>query len=265
MTASFREVAVSAARRAGALLQASLGRAHRIEQKDSPTNLVTEMDRRAEALIVSALSARFPDHGILTEEAGALGSDGDHRWVVDPLDGTTNYAHGLPIYAVSIALEVEGQAVLGVVFDPSRDECFVAERGQGATLNGRALHVSGTSGLGDSVLATGFAYTIRDGQDTNLPEHNALALRCRAIREIGSAALSLAAVAAGRLDGFWELRLGAWDVAAGGLLVEEAGGQVTGLTGGALDPIAPAPVASNGHVHAEILRVLDAARSAGPR
>lgn len=261
MTASFREVAVGAARRAGALLQANARGARRIDYKGSPTNLVTDMDRRAETLIVDALRAHYPDHAVLTEEAGALAGGAAHRWVVDPLDGTTNYAHGVPIYAVSIALEVDGRAVLGVIYDPNRDECFVAERGAGASLDGRPIRVSSTSTLDESLVATGFAYTIRDQEGTNLPEHGALALRCRAVREIGSAALSLAAVAAGRFDGFWELRLGPWDVAAGALLVEEAGGRVTDLTGGPLDPGAPAPVASNGHIHAHILEVLKEVRA----
>ena len=245
-----------AARRAGAFLRANLGSATRIDYKGSPTNLVTDMDRRAEALIVETLRTRYPDHSILTEEAGVLPGRTTYHWVIDPLDGTTNYAHGVPIYAVSIALEAEGVPVLGVIYDPSRDECFVAERGGGSSLNGRPIHISGTLSLCESVLATGFAYTIRAPRHTNLAEHEALSLRCRAIREIGSAALSLAAVAAGRFDGFWELRLGPWDVAAGALLVEEAGGRVTDLAGGPLDRRAPAPVASNGHVHGEILDTL---------
>ncbi len=261
MTDSFREVAVHAARRAGAFLHASLGRTTRIDYKGSPTNLVTDMDRGAEALIIETLRTHCPDHSILTEEGGALPGETTHRWVIDPLDGTTNYAHGVPIYAVSIALEVDGVPVLGVVYDPSRDECFLAERGAGASLNGRPIHVSGALTLCESVLATGFAYTIREQRHTNLAEHGALALRCRALREIGSAALSLASVAAGRFDGFWELRLGPWDVAAGALLVEEAGGRVTDLAGGPLDPRAPAPVASNGHVHAEILDTLKEVRA----
>jgi myo-inositol-1(or 4)-monophosphatase len=261
MRSPFRDVAVLAARRAGALLRAHLGRPGRLQHKESPTDIVTEMDRRAERLIVDILRASHPDHSILSEEAGDLEGLASHRWVIDPLDGTTNYAHGLPVYAVSIALEVEGRAVLGVVYDPSRGECFVAERGEGATLDGRMLQVSTTPALGESLLATGFAYTIRDRRDTNLPEHGALSLRAQAVRELGSAALSLAGVAAGRLDGFWELRLGPWDVAAGALLVEEAGGRVTALDGGPLDQAAPAPVASNGRIHGEMLHMLKEVRA----
>jgi len=254
---------VAAARCAGALLQAGAGESRQVEYKRGPTDLVTDMDRRSETLIVEMLRARFPDDEILGEETGLLPGAGGRRWLIDPLDGTTNYAHRLPIYAVSIALSVDGVVRLGVIYDPNRDECFVAERHGGATLNGRPIRVSTASTLTESVLATGFAYTIREQQDNNLAEHHALARRCRAIREIGSATLSLASVAAGRLDGFWEVRLGPWDVAAGALLVEEAGGRVTDLAGDPLDVSDPAPVASNGRIHAEIVRTIEEVRRAG--
>jgi myo-inositol-1(or 4)-monophosphatase len=257
-----REVAVAAARRAGALLVGQLGGPRQVEFKTGPTSLVTDMDRRAEAAVVETLRAHYPDDAVLSEEVGHLAGSGRRRWIVDPLDGTTNYASGIPIFAVSIALEVEGRTVLGVVHDPTRDECFVAERGRGARLDGRPLRVSDTDTLEASVLATGFAYTIRQDRDTNLPEHDLLSLRGRAVRAIGSAALSLAWVAAGRLDGFWELVLGAWDVAAGALLIEEAGGRVTDRHGGTLDPAVPAPVASNGRIHDEMLAALAAVRRA---
>ena len=262
MAPDAREVAVAAARRAGALLVGELGGPRHVEFKTGPTNLVTDMDRRAEAAVVETLRAHYPDDAVLSEEVGHLAGSARRRWVVDPLDGTTNYASGIPIFAVSIALEVDGRTVLGVVHDPTRDECFVAERGRGAHLGGRPLRVSDTGTLEASVLATGFAYTIRRDRDTNLPEHDLLSLRGRAVRAIGSAALRLAWVAAGRLDGFWELVLGAWDVAAGALLIEEAGGRVTDRGGGALDPDAPAPVASNGRIHDEMLAALAEARRA---
>jgi len=260
MSDSFREVAVEAARNAGALLHAHFGAARRVSYKGSPTNLVTEMDHRAEALIVEAIHSRFPNHAILAEEAGALGGPGSHRWIVDPLDGTTNYAHGLPVYAVSIALEIDGRLALGVVYDPNRDECFVAERGRGARLNGALLRVSTTGSLNESLLSTGYGHNIRAARDNNLAEHSALILRCHSVRETGSAVLNFAAVAAGRLDAYWELRLGTWDVAAGILLVEEAGGRVTDSAGGPVDLAAPSLVASNGLIHDEILRVLKEAR-----
>jgi myo-inositol-1(or 4)-monophosphatase len=261
MNASFREVAVDAATRAGALLRAHLGGTREVSYKGSPINLVTEMDRRSEALIVEAIRRHFPDHGILAEECGAIVGAGSHRWIVDPLDGTTNYAHGMPIYCVSIALEIGGRVALGVVYDPHRDECFVAARGRGATLNGAPLRVSTTATLGESLLSTGYQYDIRSSSRNNLAEHAALLLRSHSVREIGSAVLNLAYVAAGRLEAFWELSLGAWDVAAGALLVEEAGGRVTSPTGAPLDLAAPSIVASNGAIHDEILKVLAEVRA----
>jgi len=182
---------------------------------------------------------------------------------VDPLDGTTNYAHGMPFFAVSIALEIDGRVALGVVYDPNREECFTARRGAGAFLNGTRLRVSETPALDESLLSTGYPYDIRKIRDNNLAEHAALMLRCRSIREMGSAAINLALVAAGRLDAFWELTLGPWDVAAGCLLVEEAGGRVTNMAGGPVHLAAPAVVASNGRIHDEMLAVLGEVRRQG--
>ena len=281
MPPSFRAVAVDAATRAGTLLRSHLGGRREISHKTSPINLVTDMDRRAESLIVHAITENFPTHAILAEESGVLlaeervvlaeergglaeerGVRGarTHRWIVDPLDGTTNYAHGLPIFCVSIALEIGGRLALGVVYDPNRDECFVAERGRGATVNGDRLQVSSAPALGESLLSTGYQYDIRHATRNNLPEHAAVLLRAHSVREIGSAVLNLAYVAAGRLDGFWELSLGAWDVAAGALLVEEAGGRVTTPWGAALDLDAPSILATNGIIHDEVLRVLEEVR-----
>ena len=256
MDERFRSTAIEIARRAGALLRAEVGKRRQIAFKGSPTNLVTEMDRRAEALIIDGLRAEFPGHAILSEERGTVGGPASHRWIVDPLDGTTNYAHGIPVFCVSIGLEVDGQPRLGVVYDPNLDECFVAERGNGARLNGERLSVSETPVLNESLLATGFPYSIRESPHNNLAEFAAFSLRCRGVRRMGSAVLYFCYVAAGRLDGYWELRLGPWDAAAGGLMVEEAGGRVTNLTGGPLDLDRPAVVASNGRIHDEMLRVL---------
>jgi myo-inositol-1(or 4)-monophosphatase len=256
MSSLERRVAIDAARDAGRLLRAELRGSRRIAFKGASTNLVTEMDERAEALIVGRLGQAFPDDTTLAEERGAAPGRSDRRWIVDPLDGTTNYAHGVAIYCVSIALEVDRRIELGVAYDPSLDELHVAERGRGATVNGERLAVSSTATLDESLLTTGFPYNIRETRDTNLKEYAAFALRCRGVRRLGSAVLDLAWVAAGRLDGFWELRLGPWDVAAGRLLVEEAGGRVTNLEGGALDLDAPAVVASNGRIHDAMLTVL---------
>jgi myo-inositol-1(or 4)-monophosphatase len=259
-----RRVAIDAARDAGHLLKRELPGSRRIAYKGSPTNLVTEMDARAEELIVSRLAATFPDDAVLGEERGASTGRSGRRWIVDPLDGTTNYAHGLPTFAVSIGLEIDRCVELGVIFDPNLDELFVAERGRGATVNDRPLAVSPTETLDESLLATGFPYNNPVAADNNLREYAAFSVRCRAVRRMGSAVLYLAWLAAGRFDGYWELRLGPWDVAAGSLLVQEAGGRVTSLTGGALDLDAPSLVASNGRVHDAILAVLGEVRGGPP-
>ncbi len=260
MSDRFREVALDAALRAGAFLRSHFGTRPPVSYKGSPTNLVTEMDRGAEAIILEAIRSSFPDHRILAEESGALPGArlgaGPYRWIVDPLDGTTNYAHGFPIYGVSIALEVDSTLTLGVVYDPSREECFVAERGRGATLNGTAVRVSATPVLAESLLGTSYPNDIRGAPRDNLAEHAALMRRCRSVRSIGSAVLGLAAVAAGRLDGYWEQRLGAWDVAAGGLLIREAGGTVTAVAGGPLDLGAPSIAATNGAIQPELIAAL---------
>ena len=260
MTSLERRVAVDAARAAGRLLVDELSGARRIAYKGSPTNLVTEMDQRAEALILERLRRAFPDDAILAEEQGAAAGRSDRRWIVDPLDGTTNYAHGLPIFAVSIALQAAGRLILGVVYDPTRDEMFVAEHAGGATLNDTPIHVSSTPTVGQSLLVTGFPYNIRETADTNLAEYAAFSVRARAVRRLGSAVIDLAYVACGRFDGFWELRLGSWDVAAGAVLVEEAGGRVTGVDGKPLDVDAPTLLATNGRIHQEMRTILEEIR-----
>jgi myo-inositol-1(or 4)-monophosphatase len=257
-----RRVAIDAARAAGQLLLREHPGTRQVSYKGAVTNLVTEMDGRAEAVVVDALTRAFPDDGILGEEGPARAGLTGRRWVIDPLDGTTNYAHGLPIYAVGIGLEHDGRIVLGVVYDPSRDELFVGDRGAGAWLNDRPLSVSGTTALDASLLTTGFPYDVRTNGDNNLREYGAFAVRARAVRRLGSALLDLAYVAAGRFDGFWELTLSPWDVAAGGILVEEAGGRVTDTDGRPLDLDHPRVLASNGHIHDQMLSVLKEIRSA---
>ncbi len=251
----FLPVAIEVATLAGQLLLDQLGRAREIAFKGA-INLVTEMDRRAERLIVDHLQKAFPDHGILAEESGARSGTSPYRWVIDPLDGTTNYAHGFPVFAVGIALEAEGQMILAVAYDPNRKELFVAERGGGAFLNGKRIHVSETTHLDQSLLATGFPYTIRDGGRTNLPEFISLSLRAQAVRRLGSAILDGAYVAAGRLDGYWELTLGPWDMAPTALLVTEAGGTVTTVQGGEFSLEGPGVVATNGKIHQAMLEAL---------
>src|SRR4029453_14082003 len=209
-------------------------------------------------LIVDRLTAEFPDDAILAEERGARAGRSGRRWIVDPLDGTTNYAHGLPIYGVSIALEAAGRVLLGVVYDPSQRELFVAERGHGAFCNDTRLAVSSTQTLDVSLLATGFPYDIRVNVDNNLKEYAAFSVRARGVRRLGSAVLYLAWVAAGRFDGYWGLRLGpgdvgAWGGAAAGVRGGGGGGRLTAIGGGPVDLDAPTVIASNGRIHDEIL------------
>jgi myo-inositol-1(or 4)-monophosphatase len=262
MSSPERRVATEAARAAGELLRRELTGIRRIAFKGAPTNLVTEMDARAESLILDRIRGEFPDDAILSEEMGAARGRSDRRWIVDPLDGTTNYAHGIPLFAVSIGLEIAGRIELGVVYDPNDDELYVAERAAGAFVNDRKLAVTSTATLDESLLCSGFPYNVRETADNNLAEYAAFTLRARGVRRMGSAVLDLAWLAAGRFDGCWGLQMGPWDVAAGSLLVEEAGGRVTALDGRPLDIDRPAIVASNGHLHEEMLRVLREVRRA---
>lgn len=250
-----RAFAVAAARAAGTLLKARFNNRHTIRYKGE-INIVTEADRLSEDLIVSRIRKRFPDHDILTEESKGLDRGSEHRWIIDPLDGTTNYAHGFPVFCVSIALEKKGDILLGVIYHPMLRELFVAEKDRGAFLNGRRLSVSGTSALSRSLLATGFPYDIRRNADNNMNYFIGMAARARAIRRAGSAALDLAYVAAGRFDGFWELKLHPWDTAAASLMVREAGGTLSDISGNPYQFSSPAIVASNGRVHRAMLRLL---------
>ncbi len=249
------EVAIAAARQAGALLRMHWERGVVAEHKGE-IDLVTEADRASEALILSLLSGQFPDHAFYAEESGASGAPSSHVWVIDPLDGTTNFAHGFPVFAVSLALQVDGQTELGVTLDPLRDELFTAQRGRGAFLNGRPLRVSDTPDLAHSLLVTGFPYDRQTSEHNNVRQHNAFLMRAQGVLRVGSAALDLASVACGRLDGFWEFKLSPWDLAAGALLVELAGGQVTDPEGGPIGLKPPGIVASNGRIHGEMLGVL---------
>ena len=218
---------------------------------------VTEMDRRVEAFVREELTRRFPHHEILGEEGGISGTKSDSpRWLIDPLDGTTNYAHGYPCYAISMALEATGEIVLGVVYHPARDELFAARAGAGATLNGRPIAVSSTDQLGKSLLASGFPYDAWNSDRDNGREWHRMLKRVVSLRSDGSAALDLCHVAAGRLDGYWELDLEPWDMAAGALIVAEAGGQITRADGSGFTPYGRSVVASNGLIHDAIINTL---------
>jgi myo-inositol-1(or 4)-monophosphatase len=258
---SCKALAIRVAKKAGRILQAHLGRVKRVGHKGKgAVNLVTEMDLLSEKIIVSEIRRRHPGHRFLAEEKIHQQVGDGYRWVIDPLDGTTNYAHGYPIYCVSLGLEKDGEIVLGVVFDPSRDELFTGEKGKGAWLNGRRVHVSSTPRLARSLLATGFPYDLRESPVNNFDHFQNFALRVHAVRRAGSAALDLCYVAAGRFDGFWEMKLAPWDLAAGSLIVREAGGKVTDFKGnpGSLD--GSQVLASNGKIHREMMKVLKMGR-----
>ncbi len=251
-----RDVAIDAALRAGGLLKEHLGRVGRVEYKGA-VDLVTEMDRKAEDLIVEELRRNFPDHGILTEESAERVTDSSCRWIIDPLDGTTNYAHGFPIFCVSIALEEEGEVSFGVVYCPMLDELFTATRDEGAFLNGERIRVSKTPDLDKSLLATGFPYDVRTSKDNNLDHFANFAVRAQAIRRAGAAALDLCYVGCGRFDGFWEMKLKPWDVAAAALVVREAGGMVTDFNKGPFSIYGGDVLSTNGLIHDEMVGVLN--------
>lgn len=249
------DLALDLARRAGCLLRDGYGHVGSVRYK-GPIDPVTEYDLRSEALIREALHAAFPGDSILGEEGGATGG-GSGRWLIDPLDGTVNFAHGIPIFAVSLAYSQDGRTQLGVIYDPLRDELFQACAGRGAWLNGTRLHVSDAGDLDRSLLVTGFPYDIRSAPANNLDHYADFALRTLGVRRLGSACLDLAYVAAGRFDGYWEFSVEAWDIAAGVLLVEEAGGLVT-RADGRPDPLAPPTsiVAANPRLHPAMLALL---------
>ncbi|HEY6333514.1 MAG TPA: inositol monophosphatase family protein [Blastocatellia bacterium] len=259
------DFAISVAKAAGALLRDRVGTRIDISSKGQETNLVTDVDLASERLIREAIATHYPRHQVLAEEGGLAESASEYRWVVDPLDGTTNYAHGYPVFCVSIALEHKGETLLGVVYDPMRDELFSAERGAGAALNNRPIHVSKTQELGKSMLASGFPYDIRTSKLTNLENWSNFALSAQALRRAGAAAIDLCNVACGRFDGFWELSLSPWDVAAGALIVAEAGGRLSDFSGANFSSYHPEVVASNGLIHDAMLQVLaKATRSEAP-
>jgi myo-inositol-1(or 4)-monophosphatase len=250
------EIAVAAAETAGEVLRSGFGREQTVKYKGK-VDLVTEVDERAEAVIGEMLRGAFPGYGMLAEEGGRRLGEGDSRWIVDPLDGTTNYAHGLPIFAVSIALERAGEVVLGVVHDPMRGETYVAERGGGATLNGEPIRVSDTDEPIRALLVTGFPYD-RSDMGTAVELFGRLTELTQGVRRLGAAALDLCYVAAGRLDAYYEKGLHAWDVAAGSLILKEAGGRITDYRGREVDLEGREIVASNGLLHPVLLEAIGA-------
>ena len=243
------------AREAGSLLMGYFHRRVQIEYKGE-ADLVTEADRASEKLILERIRAHWPTHDVIGEEGAKIETGGDYRWYVDPLDGTTNFAHSFPVFCVSLGLAFQGNRKAAVLYDPTRDELFAAERGQGAFLNGQKIAVSKIAKLGQSLVSTGFPSHKRH-KNPNIYFYHQLTLRSHGVRRAGSAALDLASVACGRHDGFWEFNLNAWDTAAGILIVEEAGGKVTGFQGLPLAITDRDVIASNGLIHAELLHEFD--------
>ena len=247
--------AIRVAQDAGRLLRDRVGTRIDVAHKGA-INIVTDVDIASERLIREAIATQYPRHQVLAEEGGLDESRSEYRWVIDPLDGTTNYAHGYPVFCVSIALEYQGETILGVVYDPMRDELFTAERGGGAALNNRPIRVSSTASMMESLLSTGFPYDIRTSTLTNLDHWANFAMNAQALRRDGAAALDLSYVACGRYDGFWELNLSPWDMAAGGLIVTEAGGRVSDFGGGEFSSYKPEIIASNGLIHDRMVEIV---------
>jgi myo-inositol-1(or 4)-monophosphatase len=260
----FLETAIDAVRRAGEIQMSRFGSSLKIDRKGT-IDLVSEVDLAVEAAVRSLIAERFPNHQVLAEEEG-LGKDGgraaaQYRWVFDPLDGTTNFVHGLPIFCSSLALERDGVALVGAVLDPTRGEIFTATRGGGAFLNGSPIGVSSAGDLIDAMLCTGFPYDVHERVQEIVGLFGRFVGRARAVRRLGSAAIDLCYVAAGRLDGFWERGLQPWDIAAGALMVQEAGGRVTGFDGAPFTSRGGEVIASNGRLHTAMVEIVTAFRA----
>lgn len=253
----FLATAVQAVIKAGAMQLAGIDHLH-VEKKGA-IDLVTQIDKDVERMFRALIAGRFPDHVVLAEEfelSGDRQNEAEYCWVFDPVDGTTNYAHGLPIFCCACSLERNRQPIVAAIYDPSRKELFTAERGGGAWLNGVPMRVSSAETLIDSLLCTGFPYSVQEEGDYLLGLFGDFLRRARAVRRLGSAAIDLAYVAAGRFDGFWEVKLNPWDVSAGALLIEEAGGAVSNLAGGPFDSRQGEVVASNGRIQAQMVDII---------
>jgi myo-inositol-1(or 4)-monophosphatase len=251
----FLSTAIEAVVRAGDLQIARFGTGVRVEKKGA-IDLVTEVDLEVERMFRGLIDQRFPDHDVLAEEMEVASRGARHRWVFDPLDGTTNFAHGVPIFCASLALERDGRPVVAAVYDPNRRELFTAEAGVGSWMNGRRLQVSTNATVLESMLVTGFPYNIHQKADEFLKTFGEVLKHARAIRRLGSAAIDLCWVAAGRMDGFWEASLKPWDTRAAALILEEAGGTVTGMDGTTWVPEDGHILATNGLIHAEVLQII---------
>ena len=251
-----REVLLEAIKEAGFIMQTYFQGQFVIESKEGINNLVTEVDRLSEDKIISIIKKHCPDHSIISEESGEEKQDSDYQWIIDPIDGTVNFAHGIPICCVSIALKYKDDLILGSVFNPMMNELFFAERGKGATLNGMPISVSRKSDFRKACLVTGFPYKWPDLREHPIKVFERFVLEGLPVRRLGSAAIDLCWVACGRFDGFWEYNLSSWDVAAGYLLVEEAGGRITNFEGEPYSVFDKQTLATNGHIHEEMLRLI---------
>jgi myo-inositol-1(or 4)-monophosphatase len=254
----FLATAIEAVVRAGDLQMAKFGTGIRVDKKGA-IDLVTEVDVEVERMFRAMVAERFPDHDVLAEEFATPPTGARHRWVFDPLDGTTNFAHGVPIFCASLALEIDGEAAVAAVYDPNRRELFTAEAGLGSRLNGQPLRVSTNATVIDSMLVTGFPYHVHENPDELLKVFGQVLRHARAVRRLGSAAIDMCWVAAGRMDGFWEASLKPWDTRAAALILDEAGGRVTAMDGGTWMPENGDILATNGLIHEEVLRILRSA------
>ena len=248
---------ISISKEAGEIIRDGFGKKLKIEYKSNETNLVTEIDKASEKHIIDFIKKKYPTHDILAEESGENLAGSEYLWVVDPLDGTTNFAHGLPIFSVSIGLQKNGKTIMGVVYDVMQDIVYFAENGGGAYANSERINVSLNDKINHSVLVTGFPYNISDNPENALEKFSALTRKARAIRRLGSAAIDLCYVARGVFDGFWELFLHPWDICAGILIVEEAGGMVTDFNGKEIDIYAKRILASNKMLHPNLMEIIN--------
>jgi len=251
----FKQTAIEAARKSAQILRSRFGNISRIRKKEN-AEIVTEADTESEDVIVSSIHAEFPDHVILSEECGLITGASDYKWIVDPLDGTVNFAHQIPIFSISIALAVRDTVVLGIILDPLKNELYSAVNRQGAQLNGEPIQVSATRTIAESLLVTGFPYNVREIFESVMVRYGSCLKASRGMRRLGSAALDLCYVACGRFEGFWEQNLKPWDSAAGALMVSEAGGRVTTFSDLPYTVEQPEILATNGLIHKEMLGLL---------
>lgn len=247
---------IEISKKAGEIIREGFGSNYNIEYKTNESNLVTDIDKASEEFIVNSIKSKYPEHGILAEEGGTMDENAEYRWVIDPLDGTTNFAHGLPIFSVSIGVQKNGETIAGVVYDVMRDVVYSAEKGKGAFANGRKIRVNKNDNLAHSLLVTGFPYNINENPDNALSKFTAFVTAARGVRRLGSAAIDFCYVAQGVFDGFWEVHLNPWDVCAGILIVEEAGGKVTDFEGKEAGVFSKRFLSSNSLIHKQMIEIL---------